>query len=291
MNLLTQVALPLILAFMMFSMGLDLVVDDFKRIGKYPKAFFAGILLQFLSLPVLAFLIAKFSVDMGADPAFAIGLVIIAACPGGVTSNMMTHIAKGDTALSISLTAVTSIASVFTLPFIARFGVEFFSGAQTQMAFPIGKIIGGVFIITTVPLLLGMLIKAKAPNWSQKSEPLFRKIASGLFVLVIVAALSKDFKTAMQGFGDLGAMVLLLNIGTMAIALLVSKMMALTRAQGTAIVYECGFQNGTLAIFIALSLLKNEKMMLPGAIYGLTMFITGALYYSWLRKSNLAKAV
>lgn len=286
----TQVALPLILAFMMFSMGLDLVVDDFKRIGKYPKAFCAGIILQFLSLPLLAFLIAKFSVDLGADPAFAIGLVIIAACPGGVTSNMMTHIAKGDTALSISLTAVTSIVSVFTLPFIARLGVEFFSGSEAQMAFPIGKIIGGVFFITTVPVLLGMLCKAKAPIWSQRNEPLFRKIASGLFVLIIIAALSKDFKTAVQGFGDLGAMVLLLNIGTMSIALLIARLISLTRAQATAIAYECGFQNGTLAIFIALSLLKSEKMMLPGAIYGLTMFITGALYYYWLRRTSFVKA-
>lgn len=288
MNVATQVILPLVLAFMMFSMGLDLKKDDFKNVAKYPKAFALGLILQLLSLPLLAFAIAKFMVSMGANPLFAAGLIIIAACPGGVTSNMMTHIARADSALSVSLTAVTSLASVFTLPIVAHFGISHFTSLTGPADFPVGKIVIGVFAITTIPVILGMILNAIATNWASNWEPKFRKAASIMFIVVILAALTKDLKLAIQGFSDTGAMVLMLNLGAMAIAVLMSKLASLPRPQEIAIAYECGFQNGTMAIFISLSLLNNEMMMLPGAIYGLTMFVTGGLYFFWLQKKKKA---
>ena len=136
MDIVTQVLLPLILAFIMFSMGLSLVVDDFKRVAKFPKAFMVGAFLQLVSLPVLAFIITKVWVSTGnVDPALAVGMIIIAACPGGVTSNLMTHLAKGDIALSISLTAIISVISVFTIPFIVNYGYTFFMENSRQ---PVG---------------------------------------------------------------------------------------------------------------------------------------------------------
>ncbi len=286
MNIITQVFLPLILAFIMFSMGLDLTLNDFKRIGKFPKAFILGFLLQFISLPLLAFGLAHLFITYGLDPQYAVGLVIIAACPGGVTSNMMTHIAKGDSALSISLTAVTSIISVLTLPFIVNLALKEFMGADSNVVLPLGKTILGIFLITTVPVALGMLIKGFKNNLAEKIEPICRKVASILFVIIVIAAIAKDWKLIAENFSTVGPLTLALNTTAMLIAFIAAKLSNLNQAQTTAITYECGFQNGTLAIFITLTLLNNNMMMLPGGIYSILMFGSAALYYILLKKSG-----
>lgn len=288
--MITQVILPLVLAFIMFAMGLDLTPADFKRIGQFPKAFVLGFVLQFVSLPLLAFGLASLFIGFGLAPEYAVGLVIIACCPGGVTSNMMTHLAQGDSALSVSLTAVTSIVSVVTLPVLVNLGLTRFMGAESAVSLPIGKTIVGIFCITTVPVAIGMAIKHFKPDFAHKAEPTARKLAAFFFVVIVLAAIAKDWRLIVEHFASLGPMTLLLNILTMSVAFLCARLAKLEMSQITAITYECGFQNGTLAIFITLTLLDNEMMMLPGGIYSLLMFFTAAAYFLVIRKRQLTSS-
>jgi BASS family bile acid:Na+ symporter len=287
MDIVTQVILPLTLAFIMFSMGLSLVVDDFKRVLSLPKAFLIGAFLQVFSLPILAFLITKAWVNSGdIDPALAVGMIIIAACPGGVTSNLMTHLGKGDTALSISLTAVISILSVVTIPFIVNFGYYSFMGADHNSPLPIFSTIVGIFCITTVPVAIGMYIKAKKSKFADSFEPLARRVATFLFGLIVGVAVFKKWDLVVENFASIGLVTLALNVVTMGFAWFVAKVLALEERQRIAITLECGLQNGTLAIMIAATFLKNETMMLPGGVYSLLMFATGGLYLLGLRFFN-----
>jgi len=277
--MLTQVLLPIILAFMMFSMGLDLSIKDFFQIKRFPKAFILGILLQFISLPVIAFALSLLFTKFGLAPEYAVGLVILAACPGGVTSNMITHLAKGDSALSISLTAVTSLASIVTLPFIVNLALQIFMKDSPEISFPLSKVIIGIFSITTIPVFLGMVVKSKFPIQSNRIEKVCRKLATVLFILVIAGAIVKDWSLLQQNFTTLAAPVVLLNIIVMLFAFLAAKMLKLNMSQVTAITYECGLQNGTLAILVSITFLKNSMMMLPGGIYSIVMFFTAIAYY------------
>ena len=220
MDIVTQVILPLALAFIMFSMGLSLVIEDFKRVATFPRAFLTGAFLQIVSLPLIAFLITKIWVSMGSvDPAYAVGMIIIAACPGGVTSNLMTHLGKGDTALSISLTAVISVLSVITIPFIVNFGYNQFMGSTSGSPLPVGKTVFGIFCITTVPVIIGMFFKAKTPNFADKFEPIARIIATVLFVLIIVAATAKKWDLLVSTFSSIGPVTLIFNIVVMGISM------------------------------------------------------------------------
>lgn len=279
MDIVTQVILPLTLAFIMFAMGLSLVVDDFKRVLSLPKAFLIGAFLQIFSLPILAFLITKAWVSSGTiDPALAVGMIIIAACPGGVTSNLMTHLGKGDTALSISLTAVISVLSVVTIPLIVNFGYYSFMGSEHNSPLPIFSTIIGIFCITTVPVALGMLVKAKKEQIADNFEPLARRIATFLFGIIVGVAVFKKWDLFVENFASVGLVTLSLNVATMIFAWFVAKVTGLAEKQRIAITLECGLQNGTLAIMIAATFLKNETMMLPGGIYSLLMFATGGIY-------------
>jgi BASS family bile acid:Na+ symporter len=283
MNIITQVLLPLILAFIMFSMGLDLVMADFKRVAKFPKAFVLGFVLQFLTLPIIAFLLAKYFTQFGLTPEFAVGLIIIAACPGGVTSNMMTHLAKGDIALSISLTAITSIVSVLTLPFIVNYGLTTFMPQHSNTSLPILKTVTGIFLITTIPVLIGMFFRFKKHDLVIKISPIIKKIASFLFVALIAAAILKDWSLLVDNITKVGPSVLLLNLIAMMIAFVSARIFKLNLSQSTAITYECGFQNGTLAIFIAVTLLGNHQMMLPAGVYSIFMFLSATVYFVLLQ--------
>lgn len=292
MNIVTQILLPLILAFIMFSMGLSLTVADFKRVLKFPKAFALGFILQVVSLPILGFLIAWiWSTYFGLNPLYAAGIIIIAACPGGVTSNLMTHLGRGDTALSISLTAVISVLTVLTLPFIVNLGLSTFNGATSDIQLNVFKTVFGVFIITTVPVLIGMFFKAKKSDWADNFEPIARKFATVFFVIIILAAIAKDWKTLTETFGTIGPATLTLNLVAMIISYSFAKLFSLSGSQARAITFECGLQNGTLAIFVSLTLIGSREMMLPGAIYSILMFITGGFYLMKLIRSNKVKTM
>jgi BASS family bile acid:Na+ symporter len=274
-NAITQVFLPLSLAFIMFTVGLELAIEDFKRVAVQPKGFVVGAISQMIFLPLVAFGLLSF---WSIEPALAVGVMIIAACPGGVTSNLMTYLARGDTALSVSLTAIISLLTVVTLPLIVSFSIVHFMEAATAPELSIVNTVLGVFAITTVPVIIGMVVKRFAPAFAGKFERIARIIASVLFVVIISGAILAERSNVVDYFRQAGPVMLTLNLIMMALALSIAKMGGLDAPQQTAITLECGLQNGTLAIFVALTLIGSKTMMVPGAIYSLLMFPTAIAY-------------
>ncbi len=280
MGLITQLFLPLSLAFIMFAMGLTLVPDNFRRVLLEPKAFAIGAVSQMVVLPLIAFLLV---VVWPIDPVLAVGVLILAACPGGVTSNLLTHLVRGDTALSISLTAVISLASVITIPVIVNFGLRWFLG-ESGVELPLARSIIGIFLITTVPVVLGMLVRAKWTTATIRFEPFARRLATTLFVVIVLGAILAQREHLVEFATTVGPMMLVLNLIMMAVGWYMAAWFKLGAYQGKAISLECGLQNGTMAIFVAATLLENEVMMMPGAIYGLLMFVTAGVWVGWMSR-------
>jgi BASS family bile acid:Na+ symporter len=273
-NIVTQVFLPLSLAFIMFSLGLALVAADFKRVVVQPKDFIIGAISQVILLPLIAFAIV---LVWTLEPALAVGVMIIAACPGGVTSNLMTHLAKGDTALSVSLTAVISVLGVVTLPLIVGFAIVNLMGSAAPEISVVGISVG-VFLITTVPVAIGMAVRHFWTNFAIAFERWARIIASVLFVIIIIGAVLSVRDNIVAYFIQAGPVTLVLNIIMMVVAFFLANISGLGVRQRTAITLECGLQNGTLAIFVAVTLIGNQTMMVPGGIYSLLMFATAGIY-------------
>ena len=274
-NVLTQIFLPLSLAFIMFSVGMELTIKDFKRVAVQPKAFFLGAFSQIMLLPLVAFGLLFF---WPIDPALSVGVMIIAACPGGVTSNLITYLARGDTALSVSLTAILSLLAVIVLPMIVSFSIVHFMEAATAPILSIENAIIGIFAITTVPVIIGMGIHYYYSAFAGKFEGIARFIASILFVAIIAAAIFAERDNVINYFKQAGPVMLALNLVMMALAISIAKLGRLGIPQQTAITFECGLQNGTLAIFVAVTLIGSQTMMVPGAIYSLLMFPTALAY-------------
>ncbi|MFN2300260.1 MAG: bile acid:sodium symporter family protein [Gammaproteobacteria bacterium] len=280
MGLITQLFLPLSLAFIMFAMGLTLVPDNFRRVALQPKAFAVGAASQVLVLPLVAFVLVLL---WPVEPALAVGVMILAACPGGVTSNLLTHLVRGDTALSISLTAVISLLSVVTIPLIVNFALYWFTD-DAGVELPVARSIIGIFLITTVPVVLGMLVRAWRSEWTQRVEPRFRQAATVLFMVIVLGAILSQLENLVQYAAVVAPLMLVLNLLMMAVGWYAAKLFRLGEYQGKAISLECGLQNGTMAIFVAATLLENETMMMPGAIYGLLMFVTSGAWVGWMAR-------
>ncbi|MCP4526814.1 MAG: bile acid:sodium symporter family protein [Aestuariibacter sp.] len=274
-NAITQIFLPLSLAFIMFSVGLELAIDDFKRVAIQPKGFVVGAFSQVIALPLVAFGLLSF---WSIEPALAVGVMIIAACPGGPTSNLMTYLARGDTALSVSLTVIISLLAVVTLPLIVSFSIVHFMDAASAPELSVGKTVLGVFVITTVPVMIGMVVKRFASAFAGRFERTARIVASVLFVVIVAGAILAGRDNVVDYFKQAGPVTLTLNLVMMALAISIAKIGRLGAAQQTAITFECGLQNGTLAIFVAATLIGSTAMMIPGAIYSLLMFPTAIAY-------------
>lgn len=274
-NSLTQIFLPLSLAFIMFSVGMELTIQDFRRVAIQPKDFLIGAFSQIILLPLVAFGLLSF---WSIDPALSVGVMIIAACPGGVTSNLITYLARGDTALSVSLTAILSLLAVIVLPMIVSFSIVHFMEAATAPMLSIENAVIGIFTITAVPVIIGMVIKYYYPAFAGKFEVIARFIASILFVAIIAAAIFAERDNVIDYFNQAGPIMLTLNLVMMALAISIAKLGRLGIPQQTAITFECGLQNGTLAIFVAVTLIGSQTMMVPGAIYSLLMFPTALAY-------------
>jgi BASS family bile acid:Na+ symporter len=265
----------------MFGMGLSLRVEDFKRILIYPKAVGIGLLNQLVLLPIIAFGIAK---AFSLPPELAVGLMILAVCPGGATSNLITHLAKGDSALSITLTAFSSLITVFSIPFLVNFSISYFiPGGEAKQLEVVGTVVSVLFI-TLIPVALGMITLAKAPRLAEKWDQPFRKISIVFFVVIVGAAILKERANLVQYFIEAGPAALALNLSTLALSFLMAKWIGLPFRQGLTIAIESGIQNGTLGITIAATLLVNSVMSIPSAIYSLLMFGTAALVILWGNK-------
>lgn len=273
-NILTEIFLPLSLAVIMFGMGLTLTISDFKRILIFPKAVTLGLVNQLLLLPVVAF---GFCVMFELPAELAVGLMILAACPGGATSNLITHLAKGDAALSVTLTAISSMVTVITIPLIVNFAIVYFiPGGEQQQLNVVGTVIAVLFI-TIIPVSIGMMVKRKSPQLAGKLENPFKIISTVFFVVIVIAALLKERANLIENFSLVGPAAIALNIGTLLLGYFSARFLGLGKKQSTTISIESGIQNGTLGITIAATLLVNSQMAIPSAVYGILMFGTSAI--------------
>lgn len=273
-NIITTVFLPVALAIIMLGLGLSLTVNDFKRVLVYPKAIFIGLLCQMLILPALCFLITK---GFGLPPELAVGLMLLAASPGGPTANLYSHLSKGDVALNITLTAVNSLLTLFTLPFIVNYSIDYFMDSGQMVPMQFKKIIE-VFAIVMIPVALGMFIRSKAPAVSIKLDKPVKILSAVFLVLIILAAVLKEKEYMISYFQQVGAAALVFNVASMIIGYFMPRFFNLDKKQSIAIGMEVGIHNGTLAIYIALSVIGNSAMSIPPAIYSLIMFFTAAFF-------------
>ncbi|MGX1110774.1 BASS family bile acid:Na+ symporter [Pseudoalteromonas sp. MBR-15] len=283
-DILTKVVLPLALFIIMFGMGLGLKKKDFGALFLSPKALILGLTCQMLLLPMVAFLLAM---GLKLPSELAIGLILVACCPGGVTSNLYTYLFKGDLALSISLTTLATFISPFTLPFIVHFAMSSFSVPGNEFTLPIVKTIIQMLAITLLPVTIGMLFNNLKPHLSSKIEPLIRRLSSVFLVIIVVAIIHKNADLMFSFFATSGLATLTLNLTTLMLGLFFAKISGLSQPQQMSIAIEVGLQNGTLAILIASTLINNPTMAIPGATYSLFMFLTGYIFcYLFSAHSN-----
>ena len=283
MGFVTDVVLPLALAFIMLSLGLGLTFDDFVRVARRPRDFAVGAMSQIIVLPVVAFLLASI---WPMAPELALGMMIIAAAPGGVTSNLLTSFARGDVALSISLTAVISLLSVITVPLVVVFAYGHFIGEQAMQDVTVADTAISVFLIVTVPVAVGLLVRRYAERFALRIEPSARTLAAVLFVLVLAGAIYQERNNLADYYAQAGLATLALNLLMMVIAYLLARWLATGAKQRTAIAIECGLQNGTLAIAIAVLLFGGGLATVPAATYSLSMFATALIYVAILRRAH-----
>ncbi len=268
----TVVLLPVALAIVMLGMGLSLLPEDFQRITRYPRAVAVGTVCQTLVLPLLGALIARV-VPM--EPVMAVGLVVVAVCPGGPSSNLMTYLARGDVALSVTLTAVSSIVTVFTIPLFTNLALQHFLGEGAAIALPIGTTMLQIVLITLLPTAIGMAIRHRFPGTARRLEKQMGRLAGGLLALIILLLFVREAPKLPGFLAQMGLAIALLNLLAMLAGFLAGRLFRLPLAQQVCIAIEVGIQNGTLAIAITAGLLNNPDMAVPAAVYSLLMYVSG----------------
>ncbi len=269
---LKTVLLPLGLIFIMFGMGLGLRPADFMRVVVAPKAKLLGLALQLFALPAIAFALASVF-RLPGD--LAAGLMLVAACPGGPTSNIISHLSKGDTALSVTLTAFSSVITVFSIPLVMGFSMAHFLGDAAVIQLPFLKTLVQLMVVTIVPIAVGMWVLARRPAFSKRMERPVNVLSLVFLGLIIMAAVLKEKDLGKQ-IAAVGPAVVCLNVGSMALGFAAGAWFRLSRAQRITISVEVGIQNATLALAIALGLLESPRLAIPAVVYGLFMFVSGA---------------
>ena len=282
MEVVTKIA-PIALALIMLALGLGLTGQDFLRVIKQPKDFLTGLICQLILLPIIAFLllqIFKLPIEI------ALGVMIIAAAPGGVTSNVLTKFANGDVALSISLTAIISLISIISVPFIVFTSADLFQVSEISKEISMVGISIKMFLVVTLPVFLGMLIRKLATNFITSKTQLIQRISVILFIIVFAAIWIEEWMNIMNYIQQAGLITFLLNIIMMFVGYYVAKFVVAGVAQRKSISLECGLQNGTLAVFVASQLFSDIAYLIPTATYAIVMFITSIIYVFIVRKIN-----
>ena len=280
MEIVTKIA-PIILALIMLGLGLGLKIDDFTRILKTPKDFFVGFFSQLIILPLVAYLLI---IILKVPPEIAIGVMIIAAAPGGVTSNILTKFANGDVALSISLTAVISLISIITVPLIIFTSADLFGITDISQNISMIGIALKMFLVVTVPVILGMIIRKFAENFVNSKIQIFEKLNIILFVIFFIAAFYEERESFIDFLIQAGFITFILNITMMIVAYYLGKTFASGIKQQKCIALECGLQNGTLAIFVSTQIFGTDIVYItPTAAYALIMYITGFIFVFLLK--------
>jgi BASS family bile acid:Na+ symporter len=276
---LLTIFLPAALGVIMLGLGLSLTLADFLRVAKYPRPVLIGLFCQVLILPLVCFLMVE---AVGLAPALAVGFMLLAASPGGTSANLFSHLAHGDVALNISLTAISSVVAILTMPLIVNLSLAYFMESDKAVPLQFAKVLQ-VFVIVLGPVAIGMLIRRYKPSFAASMDKPVR-IMSGLFLaLIIVLAFVNDSLSAREHIAEIGLLALLFNLASMAVGYWVPRLMKLNLRQSIAIGMEIGIHNGTLAIALALSpaLLNNPTMAIPAAVYGILAFFTAAIF-GWM---------
>ncbi|RRV30296.1 bile acid:sodium symporter family protein [Pseudomonas sp. o96-267] len=279
--------LPAALGIIMLGLGLSLSLADFARVAKFPKPVLIGLACQLLLLPLACFFLAK---AFGLAPALAVGLMLLAASPGGTTANLYSHLAHGDVALNITLTAVNSVIAILTMPLIVNLSLAYFMSADQAIPLQFAKVVQ-VFVIVLGPVAIGMWLRSRFPGFAERMQKPVKIVSALFLLLIILLAVAKDWRTFVDYAPSVGGAALAFNLLSMAVGYCVPRLLKLNLRQAIAIAMEIGIHNGTLAITLALSpaLLNNPTMAIPAAIYSLIMFVTAALFGLWVNRMHGAE--
>ena len=283
MEVVTKIA-PIALALIMLALGLGLSGQDFLRVIKQPKDFIVGLICQLVLLPIIAFILIKI---FNTPLELALGVMIIAAAPGGVTSNVLTKFANGDVALSVSLTAIISLMSIISVPFIVFMSADLLEISNISKEISMIGISMKMFLVVTLPVLLGMVIRKFATNFITSRTLMIQRISIILFAIVFAAIWVEEWENIMSYIAQAGVITLVLNIVMMITGYYVAKFLASGVAQRKCISLECGLQNGTLAVFVASQLFNDIIFLIPTAAYALIMFITSLIFVFFCKESIL----
>lgn len=278
-SFLTQVVLPLVLALIMFGMGLSLTKGDFLRLWKVPKPVLLGLTGQLLLMPIIAYVIAH---GFGLSPPLAIGLMILAACPGGTMSNVISHLARANLALSVTLTAITTVVCVFSTPLIINFAIEEF-GQRTNTDFSLASTTLGLVFITLLPVLAGIWVRHKYPNAAMRREAFFRKFSGGFMLVMIVAILIQERDLLASSFEQMFGATIALNFASILAGVIMGRVFLLSARDTVTLGIEVGIQNASMAMLIAVTFLQAPEFATSAGVYGLTMYI-GAVLLVWMAK-------
>ena len=282
MEVVTKIA-PIALALIMLTLGLGLTTSDFTRVIKRPKDFLVGLICQVILLPIIAFVLIKI---LNVQPALALGVMIIAAAPGGVTSNILTKFANGDVALSVSLTAIISLLSILTVPFIVIKSADLLDINYLSNEISMSGISIKMFLVVTLPVVIGMLIRKFAQNFIIKRTALIEKISLTLFMIVFISIWLEEWDNIIMYISRAGVITLILNVTMMVLGFYVAKIFTSGIEQRKCISLECGLQNGTLAVFVSTQIFDDIIYLIPTASYALIMFVTSIIFVLLLKKIN-----
>ncbi len=262
------------LALVMFGLGLSLSVDDFKRLLKHPKAVLLALGLQVLLLPAACYALI---VLLGVPPVFAVGLMLLAASPGGVSANLFSHLFGGNVAMNISLTAINTVLSIVSLPLIANWAINTFAKTGQVVPLQLGKVLEVVGVVL-IPVIIGMVVNRKSPGFSQRMERPMKIFSALVLAAFALIAIGKEWDALVTSFAVIGPAVVAFNLISLLAGYYVSRWSGLDKSLATAISFEIGIHNSTLAIYIALSVLNNFQLALPAAIYSVSMYVTATLF-------------
>jgi bile acid:Na+ symporter, BASS family len=279
---LTATFMPIALGIIMFGLGLSLTLADFRRVVNYPRAAAVGLVCQMILLPLVCFGVCKVF-DLA--PELAVGLMLLSASPGGATANLFSHLSKGDVALNITLTAINSVLTLFTLPFIVNMSINHFMDSGLVVPMQFGKVLE-VFAIVLVPVTLGMLVRSKTPSFAARMDKPVKIASALLLFLVIMLSSFKERERIPSFIEQAGWAVLVFNVLSMTTGYVIPRVFNVQKRQAIAIGMEIGIHNATLAIYVALNVLQNSAMSIPPALYGVLMFFTAAIFGYWVNQKN-----
>lgn len=278
MDSVSNMILAIGLMLVMWGMGLSLVTDDFKRVVRYPKAVVIGLICQLILIPLVGYILA---ISFGVRPEIAVGIMVLAACPGGPTSNLISHLSRADVALSVSLTAISSLITVFTIPLIVNFALMQFMDRTEVIRLNFIDSIIQISTVVVIPVALGMMVRRFYPKLAFRlNKPV--KIASGVILMIIILGVILKEKDVLPGyFAETGLIALTLNVSMILIGFFISRLFKLSLQQATSISIETGIQNGTLALAISGGMLHNTAFSIAPAVYSVIMFLTGFVFIYW----------